>query len=1156
MGWKDTATVITPATSDWKASAVPVPTAAPNWKDTAVPVTAPSSDWKASARVVTPSESSPLVDAGSIPGSSTGHYPSNTPLDDASSVDKEIESRGAFDKPLLVPEKVTDKEIQQIAAKEGVDPAKLRSYLPNVGGRPENPSLVDVAAGLGSVVGEGVTMGVPQKLYKMAHSPAEQRAMDKIQELAAGRKSYIQKGAEFGAGLFTGSTEIKALGGGLKAVAVTGAGFGAATGFGGSKQGQEVADTITHAVLGAGLSAAGHVAIGKALQLWKGSASKSEAALMDKAIKEGHVDVRAAAERSAERTAPADEVIFKAVDSGHTTLNPDDAEVVAKTFMSPEDLEAHLTPGTAEYKMAVRRIHEGELPPEVSPIGDDVPSLKTEIRSSPEQIKQLIAKDVIDGHIKDLAKDILNVTPKNSAEALQGLDNWSMGAGGRQILEDRYKQFMDLTHVKRGISNEELQITGTGNFTDKVVNFLSTKEPVMRAIDARSGTSLERRLQDINVALNRSTTMKNIFKKRLNDYASEINKLKLSPESENIIYKALDSGDFSALNPAEAKAAQGYKAITDDVKDLVNGVHSEKAGVPTLHQEVTPLSIQNLRDEAGNEQAGYVSKFLKSPEELIRSVQNKEKEALETLSSSLDRPIRSLAEVSPKEFQAHMDLPVMQDLLWPVRTLENVGNLDTGRGLQNGLDRLYGREGRMGLEVKAKAAMSREGGTPPYLLEKNRNKLLSQYIDNNISTVYLRPHLTEMGHQAQALRAMGDTHSAEYVENAMRDARGIRAGSLPAEFRQRMTQANIYFDNLADKYGRDSIRGQAALSAKNVPSMLHNLTLQIYPNAMGWNIRSFVQNQLQVLTKTYPELGLKYGVGNLRKAIVNVFLNRKAYIQKAERMGVMQPQYQDGVEQAVAEGIQSSALWKMTKKVLEANAKLSMAMHQFGETNNRCITLAAAEQMTKDLIKKDKWAIEALQRFPTDLQRDVAAMSHDPAAVETLIAKHLTAETQYFYSKASMSEFGAIMGPLFTQFTNWPSATLGGMIGAVRTRGLSGGAKEIAAKYVAPWVILAGIQHALLGDPEDMSDAKKLVVGRSGLSSAAPIGSIKGMLAGDFIAPPIVKSLRDGIIAPALKGENVRLDKGISSLFQAFTPGAGTYKFLSQDLETYLDAIK
>jgi hypothetical protein len=1078
-------------------------------------------------------------------------------LDDASSVDKEIENRGAFDKPLLVPEKVTDKEIQQIAAKEGVDPAKLRSYLPNVGGRPENTSLGDIAAGLGSVASEGVAMGVPQKLYKMAQSPSEQRALDKIQELAAGRKSYLQKGAELGAGLFTGSTEVKALGGGLKAAAVTGAAFGAAAGFGGSKQGHELAGTATGTVLGAGLGAAGHAAIGKALQLWKGSASKSEAALMDKAIKEGHVDVRAAAERSAERTAPADEVIFKAIDSGHTTLNPDDAEVVAKTFMSPEDLEAHLTPGTAEYKMAVRRIHEGELPPEVFPIGEDVPSLKTEIRSSPEQIKQLIAKDVIDGHIKDFAKDVLNVTPKNSAEALQGLDNWSMGAGGRQILEDRYKQFMDLTHVKRGISNEELQITGTGNFTDKVVNFLSTKEPVMRAIDARSGTSLERRLQDINVALNQSATMKNIFKKRLEDYAFKMKKLDFNEESEARIYKALesDSGDFSALSKREQEAAGGYRAIVDDVKDFVNGVHSEKAGVPTLHQEVTPLSIQNLRDEAGNVR-GYVSKFLKSPEELIRSVQNKEKEALETLSASLDRPIRSLAEVSPKEFQAHMDLPVMQDLLWPVRTLETVGNLDTGRGLQNGLDRLYGREGRMGLEVKAKAAMSREGGTPPYLLEKNRNKLLSQYIDNNISTVYLRPHLTEMGHQAQALRAMGDTHSAEYVENTMRDARGMRAGSLPAEFRQKMTQANIYFDNLADKYGRDSIRGQAALSAKNVPNMLHNLTLQIYPNAMGWNIRSFVQNQLQVLTKTYPELGLKYGVGNLRKATGNVFLNRKAYIQKAERLGLLQPQYQDGVEQAVAEGIQSSAVWRMPKKVLEANAKLSMAMHQFGETNNRCITLAAAEQMTKDLIKKDKWAIEALQRFPTDLQRDIAAMSHDPAAVETLIARHLTAETQYFYSKASMSEFGAIMGPLFTPFTKWPSATLGGMVGAVRTRGLSGGAKEIAAKYVAPWVILTGVQHAILGSPEDMSDARKLVVGRSGLASSAPIGSIKGMLAGDFIAPPVVKSLRDGIITPALKGENARLDKGITSLFQSFTPGAGTYKFLSQDLETYLDAIK
>ena len=111
----------------------------------------------------------------------------------ASSVDKEIEERSFFNRPIVKPEPIKDSEVAQIAAKHGVDPAELRSLAPYFGANFEGGTVgeatADALKGTASTLGQ-LALGIPQKLYKKTQSPEMERALDDLQNLAAGRESY------------------------------------------------------------------------------------------------------------------------------------------------------------------------------------------------------------------------------------------------------------------------------------------------------------------------------------------------------------------------------------------------------------------------------------------------------------------------------------------------------------------------------------------------------------------------------------------------------------------------------------------------------------------------------------------------------------------------------------------------------------------------------------------------------------------------------------------------------------------------------------------------------------------------------------------------------------------------------------------------------
>jgi hypothetical protein len=168
-------------------------------------------------------------------------------------IEKEIEERSFLDRPLIVPQQITDEELKKIAGKYGTSAEDLRSALPFLGGLPQDVKASDVLKGAAGFAGEAITLGAPQKLYRMTQDPKQEAALDELKDLVSGRKSALQMGTELlapGVGL---AKIAKAAGGGIKGAAAVGAATGAVGGFGASKAGEEVTGTALGAGLGAGI---------------------------------------------------------------------------------------------------------------------------------------------------------------------------------------------------------------------------------------------------------------------------------------------------------------------------------------------------------------------------------------------------------------------------------------------------------------------------------------------------------------------------------------------------------------------------------------------------------------------------------------------------------------------------------------------------------------------------------------------------------------------------------------------------------------------------------------------------------------------------------------------------------------------------------------
>jgi hypothetical protein len=339
------------------------------------------------------------------------------------------------------------------------------------------------------------------------------------------------------------------------------------------------------------------------------------------------------------------------------------------------------------------------------------------------------------------------------------------------------------------------------------------------------------------------------------------------------------------------------------------------------------------------------------------------------------------------------------------------------------------------------------------------------------------------------------------------------------------------------------------------------MTRNLYPNVLGFNIKSGIQHVITGFTRLAPELGTKYGYATVLRASYKVALNFREYSQLAEKMGNRPAEFMRNGEAALAEGMYRSKAMNWALDKYNSMAKVAMFMIEHSVRANRAVAVASGEIMAHDIAAGSKLALNSLSKFPRSLQQEILTNPGDAAGNSIKLGRYLNDTTMFNFNRASMSELGREMGPIFAQFSTWPTNIFGELAYTYRSKGAVSGTMRNLERLVVPWALLSvanlGIgmrykDHSLMvADPDSLSDRMRKTIGSGGFAAMAPVHAMTGFINGELFSPPVVHLITQAGTA-AINRNPREAGKLLDSVLSTNMPGAGPLRFMTDDMVTYI----
>lgn len=1004
---------------------------------------------------------------------------------------------------------LTESDFQEIASKHGVPVEDLKSLAPYYGARAEVKDLPEAMAqgarASVGMLGRSIGLGIPQFAAKKAASPQLEAAIDELTERGEAQRGLINQVAE---GVVA---PVTYLGKGAKAGAriAEAAGIGGTLGLTSSKQGEELSGAVTGATIGAGLGI-GAEAFGRLLS--KAGGTEAERVLAARRIEEEAPRLDEGTEKMLASRSASESSLEEHL-AAPKDLTSQEAEVIVREQLDPETLTHYLNPATEEGHLIRQKL--GDVP-------------------SKEAIEQQLASDIIERRARDFAEDLTGTRPKTIDDAREAIKAHA-SRQGQEAVDNAYRLFREEKAAMDYIAAEAARGGRGEHFGNKALNFVSDAQFVLRDIDQTMGTSAEAVHRELNRDYNRMSFPRNEARKQV-AAIYQLNKgVDEAVTNSDRIYRALDTGNVAGLNPAEQKVAGAFKQFFQDQLQFVNEL------VRSKDPHIAPLSIPKREN--------YVPHLLKDSPELLADITRRTDEIRSIASQVYGKDVTAL---SSKEFAELASQGAGKDLVDALRVFDS-SPVKTGRDLMARLkDTFESRGGRIRLDTEAKAALERAGNMPEWMRETNLYRLADRWTTNTLRHLYLRRTMDQLGSIARRVEKAGGVLESNYLKHLLQDINGIRRGTAADFTRQVVVKWQTALDLAAERAKSPGAKA-AANVAKALPELIQDLGRQIYPNLLGLNPKAMIQNSMQPFLKTAPELGSKYGYVTTLRGTMHALKNLPQQLERVKQLGLAPAEFTSQYQRAAASGIRRNSLYAVPSEMAQRMGQASLYLYSKLDTLNRAITLSVSDMMAHDLARGSSLAKQSLSKFPTSVQRGIARAGSEQE-VAGILASHLNASTQYNYNRASMSEWGRTMGPLFSIFSKWPTATAGEIIQELRAGGKLKGSLRNAEKYLYPLLMLKAADWAMsggAGPKEGFSDTQKKLFGGTGIAQAAPIGALEGIAKGDFFTPPAVDMVIKGVVQPMLSGDPGKLQKSFANSLQQWTPGSVYIRFLTDDLLTF-----
>lgn len=1037
--------------------------------------------------------------------------------------DSGVISKPAGGSPLVFSGLVKPEEVKAIADKHGIDADHLKAIAPYFGVNLEPNSLgesaVQGAKATAGELGNTAGLGLPQFAYKhLAMDPKERQALDDLNDLSKSRESLQDKALGVGRMLVTPIAGL----GAKSALGRIGeaAGVGGIIGATGAREGEELKGAQQGAVLG-GAFGAGVEGIGRLL----GSGVKLSPAELEN-VRTRQLDLQKGIDDIADKTKTSEDIITDLGMGGKTSLTQPEATTIVKEQLGEEGMSKYLDPSTQEGKSIREKLGPGANENDIT-----------------NELADQIVSDRVEGFAGELSK---GKAPKDTEEAMKAIDEYASRQGEEHTAQ-KYQQYVEGLQAQKFIEDSGAMAKDTPGFFGMVANKLSDNQYALRNIDDKYGTRAEDAMRNINQANNRYSYARTKSREDLDKIFRQASKEGVDGtiRDSDKLYRALDTGDTAGLSLPELNALDNFKGYFRDTRDFANGV------VKAKDPGIAPLNIPKLEN--------YVPHIPKQIDEIIPIIEQKTDDALTNLSEKYGRKIDELGQLSKPEYEAAVADGTLKDLTDFANWAESVKTQPkSAQELSKKIDsQLYTRQGNIGLESKARAALERTGEIPDFLLEKNLYKLADKYALNTYKHLYLRNPLAQLGLEADKLKGIGADSESEYVSKMIQDSLGVRPGTAAEAFMKLKVETGRKFDKLIDSVGGpQTINGTILQAAKHYPDYLFAVIRNMYPNVLGyWNVRAAMQHMVTGFTRMAPELGGTYGYKKVVEGTFATAMNFKRYLHLAEGLGNIPSEFTRKGEQALAEGIMKSGLIRTTADGYNKLAKAGMILFQTGEKWNRALVVGIADHVAADIARGNSEAISSLRNFPYSVRKAVMANPTDHNAVFNILARHLNDTTIFNYNRAAMFEYGRTLGPMLSTFSKWPTAIYGEARYDLMSKGLVGGSAKILQRLVVPYLMLRVADYALFNmsadkHDSDMSDREKKLVGSKGFSKMAPIGALSEFTSGKIFTPPAVDLVVNDILKPTSEGDASKLSRGLDTILRYSLPGSGLIRFATDDLVT------
>lgn len=1005
---------------------------------------------------------------------------------------------------------ILDSEIAEVAKKYNLPPEAYTDYLRSVvefrGGRTETPVDFEKAARqAGGFVGEAIFFGAPQFIQKkLEDDPRIRSAIDDLGELVSARKTYLQTGAELGAGLLTGATEAKLATAGIKAGAkalgrevaeetakraapiATGAAIGATAGVSASREGEEVLGAAVGAGIGTALPAA-FMGIGKIRNI----RTRRQAEVLAKEAAEAPdliQKIRPEVEKQVNMTAVVDDLVRKQVEAPSAT----------KFGNAVNDVDKLIDAVGEEKIVAAGREILGNMGEELQ---EKMTRQIAEFGTEPRRMARLVQME-LDSALPRLA-DEMGEASGSAREALRSIA--SRAGEGADFLMKRYGDALEKkVHselVTQRLVEKALANTAEGTVLQNLGRKISDYQFVMRQIDRMRGTRLEPLLNSWNEKYNAFTRHMASSAKQLENLQAAV---KASGISQNELYNALNKPDVVKFTGPKGQVVDAYKNWFDQMREEANA-----------------MGLNIARRE------NYVPHFLKDQVEIAKSIRERvreiEKEYGINLTNYAQGEYEQAAARGLRESALYRELKDGLDYLYG----EKIG---TSEKMQEFLaQQMNPRSAGTRSYSKAAATYRRTAEDVPALLrETDVGRLGVRWASTTLKHAYLRNEFANFEKTRDMLARAGFKADAETLTNWLTDnLGGTRANTWKA-----MTQElqNTLL-NMAQKGGS---KGRlATMLLEGGTNNFLRLTGAVYPNFLGFNVRSAIQNMTQPFLVTAPELGIVLGPRYILRTMPRM-ANLKRMMQQAEQYRAAQ--WSTELQTVLESGMKRSWLGEATDKTIRQYSNVAMAMYEMAERANRAIVVDMGQELAKDVLAKDATALKFVGKLNVGTRRAVeeAIKQGNAQEVEKLLVNNLLDKTIFQYNRGSMSEFGRAMGPVLSTFAKWPTVLMGDILDTYERQGMAVGSLDLARKYIGPLVLLAGANAALSGgQPFSQEDVQTqaLIGGKQGLTGLSPLMSLKQGIG----MPPLVQAGKK-ITEGALSGDMNKVVQGVSNIGDAHIP--------------------